>query len=622
MAACPRRSAHADSVAHADAVAHTASDDLSMAGSGDLRMSALAATGSGSLLLARSYYIPSDDPSYSTLTNWSWTYDSAVTATAFAAMGDSSDAEELLDQLTALQNADGSIDLAFNVATGQGEPIFRAGTIAWVGLAGAIFDQDFGSSRYVSMEELAANYLLSLQGANGLIRGGPDVSWYSTQNNLLAYGFLVHLANELLADGSTAQAVIYDDAAGRIAAAIDANLIVQSGSTAYFIEGLGDTVQALDVQALGVMYLQSRGETALAGQVLTYAESAFAVGGRSITLSSDPSTYNMTYSAPGPLSGFAPYIGTGAPSVLWPEGTAEVRLAAATLGQSTSTLDQGLAAFAALTPSQGGVLLQADQTVTNAGYGVSYHVWPAAAAGAWQLLAQAKTTPALFPPIGSYASSVLADAPSQYYRLGETSGTIAADSSGNADNGVYQGGVTLGAPGATADGNTAATFNGTSGYVSTSTLWTNPQVFTIEAWFKTTSTTGGLIVGFGNVSVGPSGNYDRMIYMGTGGQIYFGVALNQTIHTTTAYDDGTWHLADATLSSAGMALYIDGALVATNSKVTTPQTYNGYWRIGDQSLGGWSDHGTNFFGGSIDEVAIYPTVLSAGRIATHYLAAR
>jgi hypothetical protein len=49
--------------------------------------------------------------------------------------------------------------------------------------------------------------------------------------------------------------------------------------------------------------------------------------------------------------------------------------------------------------------------------------------------------------------------------------------------------VTLGTPGitATSDGNTAVAFNGTSGYVSSATKWTNPQVFTEEAWFKTTT---------------------------------------------------------------------------------------------------------------------------------------
>ena len=110
--------------------------------------------------------------------------------------------------------------------------------------------------------------------------------------------------------------------------------------------------------------------------------------------------------------------------------------------------------------------------------------------------------------------------------------------------------------------------------------------------------------------------------MGTSGQLYFGIALNQTTHSTSAYNDGTWHLVQASLSSAGIALYVDGALVASNAKVTTPQNYDGYWRVGYESTDGWSGHGNNFFTGTIDEAAVYPTVLGPSRVAAHYLAGR
>jgi len=102
--------------------------------------------GSGQLALVRSYEIPTNDPSYQRLLNWSWTYDSAVSAAAFVASGNQAEAKQLLDQLTALQNSDGSIDFAFNVVTGAGEPLFRSGTIAWVGLAAAYYDQSFKTS--------------------------------------------------------------------------------------------------------------------------------------------------------------------------------------------------------------------------------------------------------------------------------------------------------------------------------------------------------------------------------------------------------------------------------------------------------------------------------------------
>src|ERR1700758_3485428 len=101
------------------------------------------------------------------------------------------------------------------------------------------------------MQERTAGYLISLQGSNGLVRGGPDVSWYSTQHNLLAYSFLNLLGNELTADGNRPTANTYYSAANQISAGIESKLLVHNGSTAYFIEGLGDNVQSLDADALG-----------------------------------------------------------------------------------------------------------------------------------------------------------------------------------------------------------------------------------------------------------------------------------------------------------------------------------------------------------------------------------
>jgi len=346
------------------------------------------------LQLVRSYGIPADDPSYQALLNWSWTYDSAVAAAAFAAAGDKANAGQLLDQLAALQHADGAIELAFNTATGDSSPLFRSGTIAWVGLAAATYDQAFGSSRYLDMEQRAADYLLSLQTASGLIRGGPDVTWSSTEHNLTAYVLLARLGNELQAAGDTKGATRYQAAATTLSAAIDANLLVTDASGTHFLQGAGDPTQALDAQALGAMYLEGTGRSALAAQVLAYAQSTFAVAKRSVALSKDPATYNLTYAADGPFSGYAPYAGPGAPDVRWAEGSGEMRLAQAALGQDTSATDKSIADWAAITSGLGQGPLQADRTVDNAAFGVQYHVWPASTAAAWTALSQ--SAPAFF----------------------------------------------------------------------------------------------------------------------------------------------------------------------------------------------------------------------------------
>ena len=51
------------------------------------------------------------------------------------------------------------------------------------------------------------------------------------------------------------------------------------------------------------------------------------------------------------------------------------------------------------------------------------------------------------------------------------------------------------------------------------------------------------------------------------GKIWFGVynGGNDTISSPASYNDGSWHMAAATISAAGMALYVDGVLRGTNS---------------------------------------------------------
>ncbi len=155
----------------------------------------------------------------------------------------------------------------------------------------------------------------------------------------------------------------------------------------------------LDVQSLGAMFLRSRGQTGLARRVVAFANARFAVSGRSIVRSSATATYNESYSAPGPFSGYRPFAGSGTPDVLWFEGTAQMRAAAAAVGASTHALDASIRAWERITSRTGRAPLMADRTVNAGGYG-EYHVWPAAAGAAWAVLAA--DGPGLFPaPAGS-----------------------------------------------------------------------------------------------------------------------------------------------------------------------------------------------------------------------------
>ena len=91
-----------------------------------------------------------------------------------------------------------------------------------------------------------------------------------------------------------------------------------------------------------------------------------------------------------------------------------------------------------------------------------------------------------------YSQTVLADSPRAYWRLGEASGTSAADASGNGRTGSYVASPTLGVPGAlTGDSNTAVGFNGSSQYVNVPYMAAlNPAQFTVEAWAFVTGGVG------------------------------------------------------------------------------------------------------------------------------------
>ena len=215
------------------------------------------------------------------------------------------------------------------------------------------------------------------------------------------------------------------------------------------------------------------------------------------------------------------------------------------------------------------------------------------------------------------------------YRLQESAGTTAADTSGNNRPGTYTAsGVTYNQPGpCPRDTGRAITLDGTTGYISgPATAQPGPGAFSVEMWFKTTTTRGGKLIGYGNSATGNSTNYDRHVYMSNTGQVYFGVYPNtvKTIATTTAYNDGAWHHIAATLSpTAGMALYLDGQLAATDTTTTTAQTYTGFWRIGDDNLNGWTNQPTStFFAGSLAYTAAYTTVLTPTQIRDHYTAGR
>ncbi|SDO31354.1 PKD repeat-containing protein [Nakamurella panacisegetis] len=228
-------------------------------------------------------------------------------------------------------------------------------------------------------------------------------------------------------------------------------------------------------------------------------------------------------------------------------------------------------------------------------------------------VAGGKSIPAA--PTDPYAAAVFNDGAETYWRLGETSGTVAADSGIFANKpGTYRGGFTLNQPGAIANSaDKAVKLNGSNAFVSSQGAVINPVNFSAEAWFKTTSTAGGEIIGFGNSQTGTSTSYDREVFASNDGRLNFLVGTAKLV-TPKPYNDGAWHHVVASSDSTGRNVYVDGALVVAGSAMT-PLVTTGYWRVGGDSTAGST---SRFLNGTVDEPAIYYSALSPAQVAAHY----
>lgn len=197
----------------------------------------------------------------------------------------------------------------------------------------------------------------------------------------------------------------------------------------------------------------------------------------------------------------------------------------------------------------------------------------------------------------------------------------AADATGN-NTGTFQGGT----PTPSADrfnvAGRALTFNGSTNYASTATQYINPSSISISSWFKTTATTGGVLMGFSSLQTGAGGNRDRFLYMTNTGILYFGVApgaVKKYVSTTASYNDGNWHQVTATLGGGGMKLYVDGVLSASDLSVTSAEVTTGYWRLGYSDISTWPNESSSyFFGGTLDDMVIYHRELSASEVSILY----
>jgi hypothetical protein len=223
----------------------------------------------------------------------------------------------------------------------------------------------------------------------------------------------------------------------------------------------------------------------------------------------------------------------------------------------------------------------------------------------------------------SYSGAILADTPNIYYRLGESSGTTASDSSGNGHNAAYAAsGVTLGVPGAIVnDGNTAITLDGTAGYVQEVSGAGVPTGFanrSVEAWFKTSTAADMPIVSYG--TPGTANQYFGVYVNGTAIEVQTGAGTIITFPGTAALNNGAWHhlvvTYDSGAPSGNLKVYIDGANFGTQ----TPALFGTTLDAAGLEVGKDDKASPAFFNGSLDEVAVYATVLATYQVSNHYKA--
>jgi glucose/arabinose dehydrogenase len=221
-----------------------------------------------------------------------------------------------------------------------------------------------------------------------------------------------------------------------------------------------------------------------------------------------------------------------------------------------------------------------------------------------------------------YRDAILADLPAGYWRLGETSGTTAADTSGNGRTGSYLNTPTLGQAGAlTGDSNTSVGFDGTSEHVAVPyTAALNTPTTTLEAWvyptggqgrFRAVVSNRDYVVGSTRGSIlyaSASNTWQYWVGNGSGSWTVVGgpaVTLNDWTHVAGTYDGST------------ARLYVDGTLVASAPSAHTPNPSRPL-----RAAAGANEGAANYLlPGRVDEVAVYPTALSSTRVRAHYDAA-
>jgi hypothetical protein len=232
-------------------------------------------------------------------------------------------------------------------------------------------------------------------------------------------------------------------------------------------------------------------------------------------------------------------------------------------------------------------------------------------------------------PGTNFSDTALGDGPVGYWRLDDlTTASNAADATSNGNTGTYNGGVTVQySPGAiTSQADKAANFNGSTGYVSipsSSSLNSPTHGLTIEAWIKTSLSQTKPIVLKSYTSHNPPYYQYGLFQSGTG--LRLDLATNGSSDRAYYFSSGStitlgsWNHVVATWDGSTARFYINGAAAGSSAAPGTISTFSTPVDLATyENLRGNSSF---YWGGAIDEVAIYDHALTATQVGNHFTSA-
>lgn len=216
-------------------------------------------------------------------------------------------------------------------------------------------------------------------------------------------------------------------------------------------------------------------------------------------------------------------------------------------------------------------------------------------------------------PPASYPDVIALDSPLAYWRFNETSGTAAADSSGNARNGTYAGGAYLNEPGLVT-GSPSVAFDGADGRMTVAHgSWLDlTTAITVEAWVRFHSTPDNLDALFAREYTSDQIPYFLDIDSGKFRWGHYNMGTGPALSGTTTIAALTTYHVVGVKDATHYRLYVNGVEEANVADASALPVNSG--SLGFAFLPGIGRYTLCF----IDEAAIYGTALSAARILAHY----